>query len=339
MSQFRLTLKFSWFHVIIFLVGPFFFFFKEEITVSCAVQLWVFVLFLTLSCLLYKQSGSNFTILRLVLWVNMFSSHCRSLSWGQWFIRYTVARGSAFKSATYTSPFWGNALGLCLGLIYVLEPCSFAAFGGIFIVKSAAAVEQWGSLVNEGVSKLVLGFLVLRKCWEAAVVGGHWCSLGVCSLPVNPEDHCSIAVCICRNYVWIFFSLWKCGVFLSFPILTELIYLFSFGHLMADGLIIVIRLSCLPSTSSLLSSDLSKCGIVSQNGRSHLLGSSVTLGHRPGAGPQEEAKMWLWLLCLVVSDAWIPCPGPPQRLAGRGRGGSGSLFSFWLTSSFAHQYG
>ena len=168
MSQLRLTLKFSWFHVIIFLVGPVFFFFFNGTDNSFLCNLIVgfcFVLFLTLSCLLYKQSGSNFTILRLVLWVNMFSSHCRSLSWGQWFIRYTVARGSVFKSATYTSPFWGNALGLCLALIYVLKPCSFAAFGGIFMVKSAAAVEQWGSLVNEVVSKLVLGFLVLRKCW------------------------------------------------------------------------------------------------------------------------------------------------------------------------------
>ena len=29
-----------------------------------------------------------------------------------------------------------------LGLIYILKPYLFAAFGGIFIVKSAVAVEQ-----------------------------------------------------------------------------------------------------------------------------------------------------------------------------------------------------
>ena len=34
----------------------------------------------------------------------------------------------------------------------------------------------------------------------------------------------------------------------------------------------------------------------------------------------------VWLLCLVVRDAWIPCPGPPQRAAA----GGGGWFSFLI---------
>ena len=82
---------------------------------------------------------------------------------------------------------------------------------------------------------------------------------------------------------------------------------------MADGLIIVIRLSCLPSTPSLLSSDLSKCGIVSQNGGSHLLGSSVTLGHGPGAGPQEEERCDSVAAVLCGQGCMDPLPRSPSE--------------------------
>ena len=57
------------------------------------------------------------------------------------------------------------------------------------------------------------------------------------------------------------------GLFLSFPILIEIVHLFSFWNLVANGLIIVIRLSCLTSTSPFLSSDLPRRGVVRQNGQ------------------------------------------------------------------------
>lgn len=57
------------------------------------------------------------------------------------------------------------------------------------------------------------------------------------------------------------------GFFLSFLILAEILYLFSSWNLMANGLTIAIGLSCLPSTSSLLSTVLSRYGKVSQNGQ------------------------------------------------------------------------
>lgn len=168
--------------------------------------------------------------------------------------------------------------------------------------------------------------------------GGHWCSLGVCSLPANPEDHCNVLFASVGTMYGFFFV--KMVSFSSSQSLIELIYLFSFGHLVADGLIIVIRLPCLPSTSSLYlwSFKVWDCEPEWEEPPS---GSSVTWGTDLGQGPQEEAKMWLWLLCLVVSDAWIPCPGPLRGLAGRGGGAGGRWFSFstfWLTSSLAHQY-
>ena len=93
---------------------------------------------------------------------------------------------------------------------------------------------------------------------------------------------------------------------------------------MAGGLIIVIRLSYLPSTSSLLSSVcVWDCepewgeptfGVLSDPG-------AWTWG-RTTRGRKVRT---VWLLCLVVSDAGVPCPGPPQRAAGVGEV---SLLSF-----------
>ena len=316
----------------------FFFFYGTDNSFLCNLIVgFCFVLFLTLSCLLYKQSGSNFTILRLVLWVNMFSSHCRSLSWGQWFIRYTVAQGSAFKSATYTSPFWGNALGLCLGLIYVLKPCSFAAFGGIFMVKSAAAVEQWGSLVNEAVSKLVLGFLVLRKCWDWGGGVGIAVAL-VFAVFLLIQKITAVLLFASGGTMYGFFLLVKmwCLSLLPSP---------NWAHLSAFLLAPLGRWShhshqiVLPSIHTISSILWSfKVWDCEPEWGSHLLVSSVTLGHGPGAGPQEEAKVWQCGCCAL----WSGVHGSPAQVPLRGQlrwAGGGSLFSFWLTSSLAHQYG
>lgn len=127
-----------------------------------------------------------------------------------------------------------------------------------------------------------------------------------------------------------FFSLWKCGVFLSFPILIELIYLFSFGHLVADGLIIVIRLPCLPSTSSLLSSDLSKCGIVSQNGRTAFWGPRWPWGTDLGQDHKRKQRCDCGC-CALWSVMHESLPQVPLRLAGRG--GAGGVGGQWFLFS------
>ena len=57
------------------------------------------------------------------------------------------------------------------------------------------------------------------------------------------------------------------GFFLSLLSLAEIIHWFSFWNFMANGLTIAIGLSCFPSTSSLLSTVLSRYGEVSQNGQ------------------------------------------------------------------------
>lgn len=171
-----------------------------------------------------------------------------------------------------------------------------------------------------GVSKLVLGFLVLRKCWEATGWwGGHWCSLGVCSLPAI-QKITAVLLFASVGTMYGFFSLWKCGVFLSFPIPSELIYLFSFGAPRGDGLIIVIRLPCLPIhiiSSILWSFKVWDC---EPEWEEPPFGVS-TLGLNLG---QDHKRKQRWCDCGCCA-LWSvmhgsPAPGPPQRLAGAGAG-------------------
>lgn len=74
MSQFGFILKFSQFNVIISLVSPVFLWKVQQSSFLCSLIVVCFVLTLLLPAC-SSESSSNFTILRLVLSVNMFGSH------------------------------------------------------------------------------------------------------------------------------------------------------------------------------------------------------------------------------------------------------------------------